>query len=80
MGNTAAKTKDFSVGDVPGGGGGEQVGRSGGGGGGGTLRDGLAWLGAKLHSLPVCQRTSLLFTSTCHPPEPGSPHCPTDKS
>ena len=41
MGNTAAKTKDLSVGGVPGGGdgvhggrgGGEQVGRSGGGGG-----------------------------------------------
>ena len=46
MGNTAAKTKDLSVGGVPGGGdgvpgGGDGVhgggGRSGGGGGGGTL-------------------------------------------
>ena len=39
MGNTAAKTKDFSVGGVPGGGDGVHGGggRSGGGGGGGTL-------------------------------------------
>ena len=39
MGNTAAKTKDLSVGGVPGGGDGVHGGggRSGGGGGGGTL-------------------------------------------